>query len=189
MLDRTGGNCGCALSHDGRVILRPSTFSLIFRDEAPFGEHLRVANVTRLRSAGQWNPVYGERRVVPNACNQVALSLSETRPPHPMADMTFRACNEGVAFQCVVKPSERRREAVLIEKRSRFVFEQDFPAWVGRTALGRYEKLPLSSMGSDRERPLAVELGAGLLVALGEAKLVEPTGSTRGVRIDVTPVV
>ncbi len=173
VLDRTNGSCGYALSHDGRVILRPSTFGLTFRDEAPFGERLRVTSATRTRSAGQWNPVYGERSVVPDAYNQVVLSLSETRPPHRTVDMTFRAYNEGVAFQYVVRPSDRRRQAVLIEERSRFVFEQDFPAWVAPTAQGRYERLPLSSMGSDRERPLVVDLGAGLLVALGEAELVD----------------
>ena len=47
VLEHTGGNCGYALSHDGRTILRPSTFSLTFRNEPAFGEHLRVAAVTR----------------------------------------------------------------------------------------------------------------------------------------------
>jgi alpha-glucosidase len=173
VLEHTEGRCGYALSHDGRVILRPSAFGLAFRDEAPFGEHLRVTRVRRSRSAGQWSPVYGERHIVPDAYNQAVLSLSETRPPHRTVDMTFRAYNEGVAFQYVVRPSDRRRETVLIEERSRFVFEQDFPAWVTPTAQGRYERLPLSSMRADCERPLVVELGAGLVVALGEAKLVD----------------
>ena len=33
VLDRTSGNCGYSLSHDGRTILRPSAFALTFRDE------------------------------------------------------------------------------------------------------------------------------------------------------------
>jgi alpha-glucosidase len=173
VLDRTSGTCGYELSHGGRVILRPSTFSLTFKDEAPFGEHLRVASVKRSRSAGRWSPVYGERSVVPDAYNQVVLSIAETRPPHRVVDMTFRAYNEGVAFQYLVQPSEGRRESVLLEEHSRFVFDEDFPAWVTPTAQGRYEKLPLSTMGADRERPLVVDMGAGLLVALGEAKLVD----------------
>jgi alpha-glucosidase len=173
VLEHTSGNCGYALSHDGRTILRPSTFGLTFRDEPAFGEHLRVASVTRSRSAGRWNPVYGERSVVPDSYNQVVLSLLETRPPHRTVEMTFRAYNEGVAFQYVVQPSEGRRESVLLEEHSRFVFEQDFPAWVVSTAQGRYEKLPISSTGHDRERPLVVEMGDGLHVALGEAKLVD----------------
>ena len=173
VLQDTDGHCGYSLSHNGRTILRPSAFALTFRDEPPFGEHLRVAAVTRSRSAGQWNPVYGERRVVPDAYNQVVLSLSETRPPHRTVEMTFRAYNEGVAFQYVVLPSEGRSESVLLEEHSRFAFEQDFAAWVVPTAQGRYEKLPISAMGNDRERPLVVEMGAGLHVALGEAKLVD----------------
>ena len=68
--------------------------------------------------------------------------------------MTCRACNEGVAFQYNVRPSERRREAVLRAEHNRFVFERDFPAWVAPTARGRYERLPLSSTSGDRERPL-----------------------------------
>ncbi|MCU0251878.1 MAG: glycoside hydrolase family 97 protein [Vicinamibacterales bacterium] len=173
VLQDTDGHCGYALAHDGRTILLPSAFALTFRDEPAFGEHLRVAAVTRSRAAGQWNPVYGERRVVPDSYNQVVLSLSETRPPHRAVEMTFRAYNEGVAFQYVVQPSEGRRESVLLEERSRFVFEQDFPAWVVPAAQGRYERLPISAMGNDRERPLVVEMGAGLHVALGEAKLVD----------------
>ncbi|MBM3496181.1 MAG: glycoside hydrolase family 97 protein [Armatimonadetes bacterium] len=173
VLEHTAGHVGYALTHDGRVILRPSTFGLLFKDEAPFGEHLRVASVTRSRSAGQWNPVYGERQVISDAYNQMVLSVSETRPPHRTVDLTFRAYNEGVAFQYVVRPSPHRREVVLLEERSRFVFEQDFPAWVTPTAQGRYERQPLSTMGSDRERPLVVDLGSGLIVALGEAKLVD----------------
>ena len=110
---------------------------------------------------------------MPDAYNQVVLSLSETRPPHRTVEMTFRAYNEGVAFQYVVLPSEGRSESVLLEEHSRFAFEQDFPAWVVSTAQGRYEKLPISAMGNDRERPLVVEMGAGLHVALGEAKLVD----------------
>lgn len=173
VLEHTSGSCGYALAHDGRTILLPSAFALTFRDEPAFGEHLRVAAVTRSRSAGQWNPVYGERRVVPDAYNQAVISLSETRPPHRTVEMTFRAYNEGVAFQYVVQPSEGRSESVLLEEHSRFVFEQDFPAWVVSTAQGRYERLPISAMGNDRERPLVVEMGAGLHVALGEAKLVD----------------
>jgi alpha-glucosidase len=173
VLDRSTGGCGYTLSHGGRVILRPSTFALTFKDEPEFGGHLRVASVARSRSAGQWRPVYGERRIVPDAYNQAVLTLSETRPPHRRVDMTFRAYNEGVAFQYVVQPSEGRREAVLLEEHSRFVFDEDYPAWVVPTAQGRYERRPLSSMGTDGERPLVVELGAGLLVALGEANLVD----------------
>jgi alpha-glucosidase len=173
VLDHTGSSCGYALSYDGRTILRPSTFALTFRDEPAFGEQLRVASVTRSRSAGRWNPVYGERNTVPDSYNQMVLSLSETRPPHRTVEMTFRAYNEGVAFQYVVQPSEGRRESVLLEEHSRFVFEQDFPAWAVATAQGRYERLPISSMGNDRERPLVVEMDAGLHVALGEAKLVD----------------
>ena len=131
VLERTSGNCGYALSHDGRTILRPSAFALTFRDEPAFGEHLRVAAVTRSRAAGQWNPVYGERRVVPDSYNQVVLSLSETRPPHRAVEMTFRAYNEGVAFQYVVQPSEGRRESVLLEEHSRFVVR------AGLSGLGR----------------------------------------------------
>jgi alpha-glucosidase len=173
VLDPATGSIGYALSRDGRVVLRPSTFSLTFRNEAPFGEHLRVVSVARSRSAGQWSPVYGERRIVPDAYNQAVLTLSETQPPHLTVEMTFRAYNEGVAFQYLVQPSEGRREAVLLEEHSRFVFDQDYPAWVVPTAQGRYEKIPLSSMGADRERPLVVDMGAGLQVALGEAKLVD----------------
>jgi len=172
-LEGLDGRCGYALSHDGRTILRPSAFGLTFRDEPAFGEHLRVASATRSRSTGQWNPVYGERHVVPDSYNQIVLSLLETQPPHRAVEMTFRAYNEGVAFQYVVRPSDGRRESVLLGEHTRFVFEQDFPAWVVSTAQGRYERLPLSSMGSDRERPLVVEMGAGLHVALGEAKLVD----------------
>jgi alpha-glucosidase len=173
VLDPATGSVGYALSHDGRVILRPSTFSLTFRDEAPFGEHLRVAAVKRSRSAGKWSPAYGERRIVPDAYNQAVLTLSETQPPHRSVELTFRAYNEGAAFQYAVQPSEGRREAVLLEEHSRFVFGQDYPAWVVPTAQGRYEKRPLSSMGDDRERPLVVDMGAGLQVALSEAKLVD----------------
>jgi len=102
VLDRSTGGFGYTLSHGGRVILRPSTFALAFKDEPEFGEHLRVAAVKRSRSAGQWSPVYGERRIVPDAYNQAVLTPSETRPPRRTVDMTFRAYNEGVAFQYVV---------------------------------------------------------------------------------------
>ena len=173
LLEGTNGTFGYALSHGGRTILRPSAFGLTFRDEPAFGEHLRVAALTRTRSSGTWRPVYGERDTVTDACSQAVISLAETRPPHRTVEMTFRACDEGMAFRYVVLPSEGRRESVLLEEHSRFVFEQDFPAWVVPTAQGRYERLLLSSAGTDRERPLVVELDAGLLVALGEAKLVD----------------
>jgi alpha-glucosidase len=173
VLEHTSGNCGYALSHDGRTILRPSAFALTFRDEPAFGEHLRVAAVARSRSAGRWSPVYGERTTVSDSYNQAVLSCSETRPPHRTVEMTFRAYDEGVAFRYVVQPSEGRSESILLEEHSRFVFERDFPAWVVSTAQGRYERLPVSSMGHDRERPLVMEMDAGLHVALGEAKLVD----------------
>ncbi len=173
VLEPARGTFGYAVSRDGRTILRPSTFGLTFRDEPAFGEQLQVTAVTRSRSAGQWSPVHGERRVVPDAYQQMVLTITETAPPHRSVEMTFRAYNEGVAFQYVVRPSATRSRAVLLEEHSRFVFEQDFPAWVAPTAQGRYEKLPLSSLGDDRERPLVVEMGGGLHVALGEAKLVD----------------
>jgi len=102
--------------------------------------------------------------------------LQELVSPYRLLQLTLRVYNEGAAF-CYTIPSQVGLAGVTnLTEQTEVRFDADYPAWATYTAQGVYSQTTISGIGSGCERPLTVQLGTNLYVALGEAGLVTMRG-------------
>ncbi|MBN1127249.1 MAG: glycoside hydrolase family 97 catalytic domain-containing protein, partial [Sedimentisphaerales bacterium] len=87
--------------------------------------------------------------------------------------LTIRAYDEGIAFRYSFAQQESLKECVITDERAGFQFAGDYPAWAAYSAQGKYEKVPISRIKPNCERPLVVQIDNGPVVAIGEAGLVD----------------
>lgn len=160
-----------AVSFNGREVLWPSRLGFELAG-VPLGT-LDLAGTQRRSSDTTWRPVYGERAEVRDHFNELTLDLRETTAPHRQLQVVFRAYDEGVAFRTTFLAPEGGGTIRIARERSEFRFSADHPAWAVYSAQGNYAKAALSQIKRGCERPLTIQAGPDLYLAVGEAALVD----------------
>ncbi len=161
-----------SVTFNGTAVIAPSGLGLKIGDDL-LGPRMKLIATRRGSNDTTWHPVCGERAVVRDHYNELALDLEQLDLPHRLFTVTFRAYDEGVAF-CYTIPAQAQSGPIIITgETSEFRFEKNYPAWVTYSAQGHYQKMPLSAIKPGCERPLVVELGENLFAAIAEANLVD----------------
>lgn len=138
----------------------------------PLRENLGLVGSTAVERDSVWKPVCGERAEIRDHHRELAVELREIQPPNRHLIVTFRASNEGIAISYTLPKQPGLEKARITAEHTEFRFESDFPAWATYQAQGLYERVPLSKVKTGCERPLVIEAGENVFVALAEAKLV-----------------
>lgn len=160
-----------SVSCGGREVVRPSRLGFDIAGAALGPLEFKQA---RARSADTtWRPVHGERAEVRDHFNELTLDLREATAPHRRLQVTFRAYDEGVAFRTTFLGSDDGHSIRVLRERSEFRFPADHPAWAVYSAQGNYTKATLSQIKRGCERPLTIQAGPDLYLAVGEAALVD----------------
>jgi len=120
-----------------------------------------------------WTPVYGERSVVRDHYNQLSVLLTHQEATDPSLELVFRCYDQGVAFRYHLSPSDSQQQLHIKEEWTEFSFTGDHPAWCVTSAQGVYSKKSIDSVGGGVERPLTIEVGDQVFVAIAEAGLVD----------------
>lgn len=161
-----------SVSWMGQPIVPSSNLALELEGGA-FTGPLEVVSADRSENDSTWEPVCGERSKIRDHFRQVRLLMTETQPPHRSIALTFRAYDEGVAFHYEV-PQQKQLTAVKINREhSEFRFPADHRAWIAYKAQADYVPARISDIKSGCERPLTVQAGEDLYLAVGEARLVD----------------
>ncbi|MBI5384734.1 MAG: glycoside hydrolase family 97 N-terminal domain-containing protein [Verrucomicrobia bacterium] len=160
------------LSWQGRPVISDSRLGLDL-DPSPLKDGFEIVRHTTNSHASTWTPVYGERSTIRDQYNQLVVELRETRPPHRLLTLTFRAYDEGAAF-CYTVPKQAGLAGVnLRQEQTEFRFPADHAAWAVYSAQGKYAKVPLSQIKPGCERPLTIQAADDVFIALAEARLVD----------------
>jgi alpha-glucosidase len=175
LLSNSLNNVTFSIKNNNRNIVLPSVLELV-SNEIDFSGNLSILNVENSTVNTQWNSNFGELSSVPDNYNQlkVYLKLGTAK-----MNIICRAYNEGVAFSYEVPKQDSILEIGLDEK-IHYNFEKDYNVWSTPkrnkgvlTAQGTYRKIPLTTLEEGCERPLLIDMGSNLKVALAEAKLVD----------------
>ncbi len=153
-------------------------------------ENLDLVSMESRSVDDEWEPLYGERRVIQDHYNEMTLHLEkfgnhgdnednkstgtsyDRRRTYEM-DLIIRAYDGGIAFRYSFPETKNGLFLHIEGEQTSFVFPENTMAYYERWAQGPYEYLPLDGWTEESERPLTLELDNGLKVALLEAQMVD----------------
>ncbi|WP_139955760.1 glycoside hydrolase family 97 protein [Flavicella sediminum] len=164
-----------SVKRNKQEVLLPSVLKLI-SNEIAFSGDLSILNVEFSTVTKEWNSNFGELSTIPDNYNQLKLYLNMG---DAKLNIICRAYNEGIAFAYEV-PKQNNIVELGFDEMLQYNFDADYKVWSTPkreagvlTAQGLYKKIPLTSLEEGCERPLLIDMGANLKVALAEAKLVD----------------
>ena len=161
------------LDHDGEPIILPSGMGFVLStgEDWTTGFDAKVASsvTTTVRS---WKPVWGERDVVSDVYRGAIVRYARKAGQGEL-EIEMRAYDEGVAFRYLVDTFEATRRLKIESEQTEFRMADDHEVWAVTSAQGKYRKVKMSAMPSTVERPCVLKTGAGPLIAIAEAALVD----------------
>jgi alpha-glucosidase len=161
------------LTRNGQTLITSSKLGLTLDSGGLLQDNLEVLSETTSTNRNSWQPVYAEKSPICDNYNQLVVELQEIIPPYRLLQLTFRAYNEGAAFDYTIPQQAGLAGATNLTEQTEFRFAADYPTWATYTAQGVYAPTTLSGITSGCERPLTVQLATNLYAALGEAGLVD----------------
>ena len=175
MIDRENGCPVYSMSYNGQPVLSESRLGLVERT-LPLTHGFQITGQKTNKNNTTWKPVVGEREIIRDNYNQLVVNLqiaAETVPKRKLI-LTFRAYNEGIAFNYTLS-EEKGSKFAITDEITQFAFTGDHTAWAVYRAQGNYAQsgIPLSKINPGVERPLTVRLSENLYVAITEARLID----------------
>lgn len=155
-----------------KPVIGKSRLGFLLEDGSPFISQPYLSSRDIISVDETWKPVCGERAEIPQRYNQLALTVAGDAGREMV--LIFRAYDEGVAF-CYEfpMPIEEGKPIVFGREATEFVLTDNHPVWATYSAQGVYEKIPVDQVKAGCQRPLLVEQGDGVRLAIGEARLVD----------------
>ena len=136
-------------------------------------DNLVLKNIIRTSKDTTWKPVYGERSLIRDQYNQVAVQFTKPDSPDYELTLIFRAYNAGVAFRYFFPEQTKGLYYRVMAENSEFTLPDQTKAWYTAWAQGPYQALPLANWPETAERPLTLSLSNGLYASLAEAGLTD----------------
>ena len=161
------------VKYNDQLVIADSRLGLAIKDATPLEAGFEIINVSRTSHDSTYSPVYAERKTIRDHYNQLVAELKESRPPHRRLLLTFRAYNEGAAFCYTLPQQDALKNFVISAEKTQFRFTSDHTAYAVYSAQGEYNKVSLSKIKNNCERPLTVEIDTGLFASVAEARLVD----------------
>ena len=162
------------VAYQGRPVIAESRLGLKLEDGL-LDQELAITGQTRRSQDLTWQPVCGERATIRDHFQEMAVDLAQTKAPHRILRLVFRAYDEGAAF-CYTLPSRPAlQDFTITAEETRFAFTGDYTAWATYAAQGNYDggEVLLSQVKAGVERPLTVRLADDLYASVTEARLVD----------------
>ncbi|MHC4726679.1 MAG: glycoside hydrolase family 97 N-terminal domain-containing protein, partial [Planctomycetota bacterium] len=171
-----GGQRGCliySLTYKNQPIVIDSRLGLAMKNAPDMEAGFDIFSVTSSSNNSTYSPVYGERKTIRDHYNQLVVELKESTPPQRRLQLIFRAYNEGAAF-CYTLPQQKAMKSfTILAEKTQFAFSNDHTAYAAYSAQGEYNRIPLSKIKNNCERPLTIKINHDPLVSVAEARLVD----------------
>ena len=161
-----------SVTWNGNPLITPSRLGFDLGEKS-FPGAVAIKELGRAQHDSTWKTVVGERSEVRDHYNELTLSLTSADSASRPLTMTFRAYNEGIAFNYTFPESKGAKPIEISRELTEFCFPGDYPAWAAYAAQAKYSKTPLSQLKAGAERPMTIEAGPTTFIALAEAKLVD----------------
>jgi alpha-glucosidase len=165
---------------DGKTVLTNSPLGLEFQEGAKLGPAAVITKIAKNKHSGQWENLFGKRRIVRDDWRELRLTLEERGTPVRTFGLIVRAYDDGVAFRYDLPEASKLGHFTLTKELTEFHFVGDYRCWFGEEspcAENHYPEAKLSTIppGKWNTLPLLVETPAAY-VAVSEADLLDWAG-------------
>ncbi|AWV97644.1 glycoside hydrolase family 97 protein [Arcticibacterium luteifluviistationis] len=167
-------NIRFSILNNKQELVLPSDLTLISK-ELDFKGKLSILKTEKVSIRQEWSSTFAELNTIPDNYNQIKVYLKKGKAH---VNLICRAYNEGIAFSYEI-PEQTGVSEIGLEEIISYNFKDDYQVWSTPkrekgvlTAQGEYRKIPLSQLEEGCERPLLIDMGEKLKVALAEAKLI-----------------
>lgn len=150
-----GPKLAYSVTLDGKPLVEPSAFAFGPWDEARAGKTIKVRS--------SWEPVYGERVLVPDRYNSVTLDAARS-------SLELRVFDEGFAFRYTLKGAGAFR---LAGENTEVRLPAGSRAFEEHGSEGEYSFVPVDAIQPGCERPLTARIADGRWLSIAEAAAVD----------------
>ena len=161
--------------YSNHQVIQTSVLELL-SEELNFSGNVTVEKVENTSGNSTWNSRFSELGTIPDHYNQTKIYLKQGEAK---LNIIARAYNEGVAFAYEI-PDQKGIDKIGLSENIHYNFTEDYPVWSTPkrekgvlTAQGKYRKIPITKLEEGAERPLLIEVGDSIKIALAEARLVD----------------
>jgi alpha-glucosidase len=180
-----GGLATYAVSFDGEQVIAPSRLGMLFAEHHGFERGLAIAASTRTAKDETWEQPWGERRLVRDQHNELAVTFNATQGPARQMVVRFRAFDTGIGFRYELAEQDALKgEIAIVEELTQFGVGENTAMWYTPSdEFNRYEYVTRTGPAGkvdDAHTPATFRNAAGIHFSIHEAALVDYSSMSLG---------
>lgn len=173
-----GGAATYQANFAGQEAIGASKLGLMFLDHHGFDSDLAITATARASQDTTWEQPWGERRLVRDHHNELAVTFAATTGPERRVTIRFRVFDTGIGFRYEIPEQPAFTGPLkLIEEMTQFNVGEDTRAWwIPSRQFNRYEYLYRTGTAGqvdDAHTPITFRKSDGIHLAIHEAALVD----------------
>jgi len=173
-----GGLASYAVSFEGEKVIAPSRLGMLFAEHHGFERGLAIAGSARASKDGSWEQPWGERRVVRDQHNELAVTFTASDGPVRQMVVRFRAFDTGIGFRYELDEQPALAgDIAIVEELTQFGVGEKTTMWY--TPSDEYNRneyiyrIAPAGQVDDAHTPSTFRNEAGIHFAIHEAALVD----------------
>lgn len=180
-----GGQASYAVSYEGEQFIAPSRLGMLFAEHHGFERGLAIAGSTRAAKDETWEQPWGERRLVRDQHNELAVTFSANQGPARQMVVRFRAFDTGIGFRYeLAEQAALQGDLAIVDELTQFgVGEQTTMWYTPSDEFNRYEYVTRTAAAGkvdDAHTPATFRNPAGIHFSIHEAALVDYSSMSLG---------
>jgi alpha-glucosidase len=173
-----GGLATYAVSYEGKQVIAPSKLGMIFAEHHGFDRGLAIAGQARASKDETWEQPWGERRLVRDQHNELAVTFVATQGPARQMTVRLRAFDTGIGFRYELAEQEALHgDLAITEELTQFAVGEKTAMWYTPSSeFNRYEYLTRTALAgkvTDAHTPATFKSEDGVYFSIHEAALVD----------------
>ncbi|MEL6878844.1 MAG: glycoside hydrolase family 97 catalytic domain-containing protein, partial [Pseudomonadota bacterium] len=176
-----GGLATYAVSHGAESVIAPSKLGMLFRDHHGFDRDLAISGSTTDSKDETWEQPWGERRLVRDQHNELAVTFAAQTGPSREITVRFRVFDTGLGFRYELAEQEAFTGDInIIDELTQFGVGAESMTWYTPSdEFNRYEYIYRTGRAGDVDdahTPVTFRNPAGIHFSIHEAALVDYSG-------------
>ena len=172
------GYASYSITYAGEEAVATSRLGMLFRDHHGFERDLAISASSEASHDDTWEQPWGERRVVRDQHNELAVTFAAKSGPAREITVRFRVFDTGVGFRYELSEQAAFQGPIAItDELTQFAIGADADAWwTPSRQFNRYEyiyRTGTAGVVDDAHTPVTFRLQNGLHISIHEAALVD----------------